>query len=828
MTTVKRIKKFLLYFFILIGTIVGGLTISAYLFRDRIIAQFIREMNKSLNTEVRIGHIDVSVFEQFPQLSLVLTDVYVEDSHAGTYPLLTASRVSFQLNPLEVYRGIYHIKGLTIEDSETNLKINSKGANNFTITKEVSADSSTVTFELKNIQLRKARVRYADRPANLEHVFFSQELMATVSSTHDRYTIGATGDITTEQIRLQANHYLEGKTFNLQADLEYDDAAKSLSIRPSTITLNKSDFVVQGTYQWKNAPFIQLGAKAQQADIQTLLSLLPESTTKRFEKYKSKGEAYFSSTLEGKISDTHRPALSVEFGLRDAELFHPETDSKITHVSVEGSFASSDLADPAKAVLVLKNIRGELNQNPFESEVVVQNFIDSDVIIKFKGLLDAGALAGLYPVKDISEVSGELNADLSFEGKLSWLKSKATAQKATTSGSLEIHHLSFRYGEHGTTVQDFNGNLRFNNNDLALSNVSGKLGNTDFVLNGFFKNVITFLLFDNQPIGIEADLQSAFMDLDQLFAIGFGTPKDQPEEYEFSISPNLYLNFNCRIDALRYKRFHAQRLNGDLLVKNQLAVSRNITLRSMGGNLTASGIVDATNAKAIDIVSSFNLNGIYADSIFYVFENFGQDFIQDKHIRGQTHADVAMEMTLNQHLKLFPETLIADIGATIKNGELNNFEPMQALNKYLDDEGLDQLRFADLKNDIHIENKTVYIPQMVVRSNVTTIQISGTHTFDQQIDYRLVAPLVNRKKINVQEAGNAIETLDGQSKLFLKITGTTRDYRVTYDTEAVKKKIVSDLKKEVQELKDAFKTKGMKKKKELELSEEEFDWDNNR
>jgi hypothetical protein len=63
-------------------------------------------------------------------------------------------------------------------------------------------------------------------------------------------------------------------------------------------------------------------------------------------------------------------------------------------------------------------------------------------------------------------------------------------------------------------------------------------------------------------------------------------------------------------------------------------------------------------------------------------------------------------------------------------------------------------------------------------------------------------------------------------KLYLKITGTTDDYRVQYDTEAVKKKIVSDLKKEVQELKDAFKNKGKKKQKELELSTEEFDWDN--
>jgi hypothetical protein len=147
------------------------------------------------------------------------------------------------------------------------------------------------------------------------------------------------------------------------------------------------------------------------------------------------------------------------------------------------------------------------------------------------------------------------------------------------------------------------------------------------------------------------------------------------------------------------------------------------------------------------------------------------------------------------------------------------------LKKYLDDEGLNNLRFSDLKNDIHIENKTIYLPQMEVRSNVTDIKISGTHTFDQQIDYHLITPLRNKKKINTAEAQTALEESDGQTKLFLKIIGTTDNYRVVYDTKAVRKKISSDLKNEVKELKEAFKNKGTQQKKEAELEKDEyFDW----
>ncbi len=196
-------------------------------------------------------------------------------------------------------------------------------------------------------------------------------------------------------------------------------------------------------------------------------------------------------------------------------------------------------------------------------------------------------------------------------------------------------------------------------------------------------------------------------------------------------------------------------------------------------------------------------------------------------MRGQANADVSFEMSLNENLKLFSETLTGDISTLIKNGELNNFEPMQKLNRYIDDKTLNQLRFADLKNDIHIEGKKIYIPQMEVRSNASNITLSGTHSFDQTIDYRVVAPLRSKKQIDPDEAFGAIEETGGQTKVFLKIIGTTSKYDVKFDKEATKKKIVSDLKKEAKELRDAFLNRGAKKKKEVELQKDEyFDWNN--
>ena len=827
----KILRRVLFYLALSAGVLVVALSVSVYLYKDRIIQQFIREANKQLNTPIAIKRIEVSVFDDFPRFSIVFHDVYVEDSHPGKYPLLTAKKVAFQLNPLQVWKGDYTVKGMTIHDSQAYLKVSDDGENNYTIVKKQTTGNNqgSLGFALTNVSLTNTTVHYVDMRILHDFVFKSERLSASIHSSKDIYDIDARGQLTTEQLLIGSNNFLAGKSFDIESHLIYDDAKKHLTIHPSELMLKTSAFSVSGTYGWKEKNIINLTTKGTDTDIQTLLSLLPEAKGKRFEKYRSKGKVYFNAHLEGEISPKASPSITIDFGFENATLFHPEYRTRIENATLQGNFKTSDVDNLTKARLSLNNISGKLNSENFTANFVLSNFKDPDIVLDFKGVIDAPAVLDFYPVDDVKYASGSLVVDIAFAGKVNLLKNKNTAQQVSTLGTVDLKGVNLLYGRNKVPLENLRGNLQFNNNDLALSNVSGKLGDSDFVLNGFFKNIITFLLFEGQPIGIETDLKARYIDLNQLFALGFSDTNDgntEEREFVFRVSKNVNLNFNCDIASLRYKRFHGQDIRGDLLVKNQMAVSRRLSLKTMGGNLMLSGIVDAKNNKAIDVVSTLRLNGINLDSVFYVFENFNQTFIQDKHLKGKATADVNLEMTLNQNLRLFQETLVADIGISIARGELNNFEPLKKLERYLGDEGLDRLRFSELKNDIHIENKQIYLPQMEVRSNVTDIKISGTHTFDQRINYRLITPLRRKRVIEAAAEGAWEEDSQGNSRLFLKITGTTDDYRILYDTEAVKKKIVNDLKKEVQELKEAFKSKGKKPEKEVELTKDEyFDWE---
>ena len=107
----KAVKKILFYLFLSITVLILAFTGSVLLFKDRILQEFIDEANKSLGTPVDIGQIEISAWDDFPNLEITFKDVYVEDSHKQIYPLFKAKMVSFSLNAMDAMSGKYSIRG---------------------------------------------------------------------------------------------------------------------------------------------------------------------------------------------------------------------------------------------------------------------------------------------------------------------------------------------------------------------------------------------------------------------------------------------------------------------------------------------------------------------------------------------------------------------------------------------------------------------------------------------------------------------------------------------------------------------------------------------
>ena len=783
-----------------------------YLYQDQLVSRFITEANKKIDTPIHTGSIQASWWKKFPNVSIVLNQVVIDGSLPGdTDTLASAENVYCTFNLWDILQGHWIVDQIHMEQGKLFLVQTELGDNNFTIIAKDSSNNNKKTgFKLQKIILDDIAITYLDLLRDQQYHLLSHEIAASLTSSQQVYHIEVNGNITSEALTIDSRTYFENKPLTIQGNIKYQQPEKRWDISKAEISVNQSTFLVNGYYQGANNT-MDFKVKGHDTNIGTILSLMPKDLASKFSHYRSKGDLYFNGHLNGSTSEGNNLELGIEFGCRNASFLHPSYQKGIESVYLTGNFYSPQANQLSKAKLTLNNVKGTMENRDFTGNLEIRNLEQYHISGNFEGSFDLYSWQQFLPPGEVTSASGEMSIDITFNGPVDYLKTVNSVDKFQTSGEVLIRDLNFSLAKNSLPFENFNGHFLFNGRDLAISDFNGTIENSDFQLNGFFRNIIAFLFSRNQPIGIEADLKAGNLDLDELLT-GNTKARDKTvmgkQTYtSFEINPRLALIFDCQVDKLKFRRFRGRDIKGKLDISNQIAVGKQISFNTLGGAIVMNGRIDGRIQDHIRVYTKSSYEGIYIDSLFYVFENFGQDFLVDDHLKGQAFAEIDTYMAFDNYLRFKSPDLVVNAGLIIENGELNNFEPLQKLSTYLDSQNLKHLEFADLKNTVKIKDREIFLPNMVVQSNLTTIAVNGTHTFDQDINYRLKVP-IRRSQKDKDEYFGAVEDDGLSTNLFLKIIGTTKEYQVVFDKDAVKNKIKEDLREEKWEFRNAVRNKG--------------------
>ncbi len=844
-------KKILRYTTICCASLMAVVLLLVYVYQDQIIQRFIAAANQYIDTPVQVEKMSVSTLEQFPFIAITFNNVRIQGSMSDTtQPLAVAEKLYFTFNPIQLLRGNYIISQIYLAHAQVFLYMNTTDTN-YNIfknpTPSASPSDAAVQFRLKHITLSDVHVTYVDQPALQEHHFLAEEARAALQVASEQYHIDLTGQVMCEGIGLDKDVYFKQKMLDLDATMLYDYSNRHLTIHPSTVHIGQGEFLVAGNVQHAQKNVVNLDISGKNTDLQTLTSLLPSKTTKNLSAYKSKGDVYLSGKVQGTISAQENPLVELSFGCDKASFYHPEYHKSLEAVSMTGSFTNGADRGLRTSELILQNIEATLDGKPVTGNFSLKNFDRLLLDCQATAELDINSLLAFYAVPEIRSASGMLKADFAICGSLKDLQDPHAyrQQRVRSSGDITLQNIRLQLKKTALPLHAWNGNLMFKNNNIALHDLSGYIGNSHFLFNGLFRNALAYALTSHQYIDIQADLYSSMLDVDELLSdhlsaeviskqpagnVHFQTTAEK-QLYQFSISPRLIVNFSCQVDKLKFRRLKAQQVAGKLTIKNSLANISGLSLQAAGGKLLANSTVDAQSPNNIQVSSDLKLQGLHLDSVFYVFEDFDQTFLTSRNLKGKTDADIHWELSFNQQLHLNYPALKADVFTSIQGGELNNFEPMQALSRFMDAESLSRLRFDDVRNHIRIANQTITIPRMQVRNNVSDITIAGTHTFAHQIDYHFELPMRSfsirtvaareRAQQRARTFGNIADDPSRPLMLFLKAQGTVDDYKISYDMPAAHTQFKENLRQEKQELKETFQQKGQPRKK-VELTESEY------
>ena len=372
------------------------------------------------------------------------------------------------------------------------------------------------------------------------------------------------------------------------------------------------------------------------------------------------------------------------------------------------------------------------------------------------------------------------NAELEFNEKL--IKSDIVIDQLEA--GMKIHNMRF---------EQFAGRFVIDRTKLEATNVTGRLGNSDFTANLSYN-----FLSDSIPHVFK--LSSKKLDFDQLFA--WNPPpagkEMKPEDHEAGFNifelPFSNLSFEFNIDQMNYHRLRFTDFNLDgRMQENHFVFIDTLALKTAGGQIGLKGYFNGSDPAAIYFSPEVKASNIDLDQLLFKFENFGQDHLVSENLHGKLSGEITGKIHMHADMVPIVDDSEIHMDIAVHNGSLNNYSAFDALSDYFADKNLDHVRFDTLQNTIDLKNGQLLIPSMNINSTLGYFEISGRQNTDLTMEYYLRIPvkvvtqagfqkLFGKKDQDNSGQIDEIEYRDENKRVRfvnIKIEGTPDEYRIS-------------------------------------------------
>jgi hypothetical protein len=808
----KLLKRLVIFSILIILLLSGLLFITGKYFGDQIEQAAISELNKHLKVEISVADIELSFLKKFPFASIELSEVQTrETGKPGTENLLSAKHVYILYNLYDIVRGKYRIEKIIFRDAFLNIIVNEDGSKNLDgYLPKNERGPLAGELQLKNIEFYNVEVSYLNYAADQEYLFRSDKSKIKATFAEKAYSLDIDGSFYSHHIRSGDVKFLEEMFVEINTKIDADiDGNIFHIINSKLIASGVSSFISGKIISNPDNKKLDLQVSSHKNKLDDLILIIPKKFLVPLKDYDLQGNISLNAKIFGDFSGNNLPEINIDFEFENGNLGHPASGMILKNVSFTGYFNNGKSRLPSTYYIELTDFKSEIPEGGIDGKLSVFNFNHPEVSVHLISSMDMTAVERLFSIPNLESIRGQMELDMVFSNKLKGFKQFTVEDflSSRTSGTLEISGAQLKIKNSPAEYKNLNGSFEFSNSDLRIKRFIGFINESDFSMDGYFRNILPYLFKPDEKIQIAANFQSNVFDLDHLIKKNAG---DGDGKYEVHFSDRLNFDLNTNISNFKFRRFEAQNIRGRIKLVNQKLFVDRVTFQSMAGESLLNGSIDGTKGDHLFLICEAELKNVDIRQLFYQLGDFGQDNITHKNLGGIVDADIFFQSTVSKNLKVDAKSVNSYGDIVIRNGELLDYSPLYKLAKYIKQGELEHIRFSTLKNSIRIKDEVVYIPEMDIESSSLNLKIEGSHSFQNIVDYKiqvLLSELLSKKrKQSIEPEGIIVEDDGlGRTTLFLKMTGDASNPEIKYDTREVRKKIASDLKEERENIKQVLK-----------------------
>ena len=817
----RRFRKILFVLAALVVVGFGALVVLASVYETEVKVKLVGALNARLNAPVTVSDMDLTLVARFPQASMRLHDVMAKEVRSdGAEPdtLFYARELFLEFSLWDLFRGTYTVEEVHGVQVRMYPALDGNGKGNYLVWRMDSTATGSSPISLDKVSFSDLIVRYRDYRSSLAITTHSKALALSGRSGEALNVLTLSGDAHLLSWMDDTVAVLVDRQAHLRLALEFGGPEALFRITKGE--LNTGDVALEVTIavtQGATGEELDLRANGLGLDLADAVMRLPESMTRDLKRYTMNGEVDLAIHYAGPISGDG-PSLSVGAKVQKGKLKEKRSGTTFTDVFGELALELTPKGTPRKLVVKgfsAKSTNGTLSGN-WQSNGLTNAAVKADL----RGDIALAELMRFAQVDTLEEVSGRLKADLHVQGKLRDVAnikpSDLRALQITGTAALRDATLKLKGIRHSVTHLD--ADLAVLGNDAMVQGLKAEFQGSPLQLSGTLRNLMPYLLFDDQRLVIDAKGSSPRIDLAALIRSD-AAASAQARDYVLTLPASIELDLTAQVAELVFEEFKATGITGTIRMKDRVLRVTPMAFATASGTVIGGLELDASNpGQAYPLSINASLKNINLTQLFTEFQDFGQDFIGARHLSGLTHAQVAFNAPLTQSMELDMDRLVCVIDIGVDNGGIKGHAPLLAVADHLQKNKLvapfvdvpelrrrlADVRFAHLENQIEIRNGAVHIPLMTVSSTVMDIELSGTHWFDDRIDHHLNFRLSDlfRKATSDDEFGPVVDDGTGM-RIFLHMYGTADDPEFGNDgamAAAKRKKQFQDEKQELKQI----------------------------
>jgi AsmA-like C-terminal region len=514
-------KKLLIGIVLLLLIIVGALVAIPVFFKDEIVAQIKIAANESLNAKLDFTDVDVSVFRNFPKLSVGLQELDIMGIGVfdGTR-LIHCKKLDVAVDFWDaLYSKTIIIKGLHLEEANVHVFVMKDGKANYDISKPTPANKPATTetsssMKLEQYSLTNSNIIYEDRSLNMVAELKDLNHKGKGDFEADLYDLVMTTEIGKMSVNYEGVQYLRNAHAYWDATIGADMKNMKFTMKDNKLKVNDLALNLEGWTQLPNDKDVLMDLKfgTPQNTFKSLLSIIPGAYTKDFAGVQANGSVQFDGFAKGKYNEKTYPAFQLDFKVGNADFKYPSLPLGVSRINVDASIKSPSTHLNAMTVNIPK-FSLQIGSNPLEGYFNLKTpESDPTIDTKIKGTLNLAELTKAFPVEGVQELSGIFKADLIAKAAMSQIDAQQYEQ-VNMAGKLSMENIN--YHSAGTPAIKINQlSMDFSPKMVDIQNFDAKLGKSDLKANGRIDNILAYFSTEKTMRGT-MNFQSGYFDANE-------------------------------------------------------------------------------------------------------------------------------------------------------------------------------------------------------------------------------------------------------------------------------------------------------------------------